>query len=253
MKYATLFYSGGKDSHYLLFDILKKGYKVPFLINFEPVPHSDGFKYFNVVYNKKIIEKHSLLMKIPVFYYKFGGKNGKIFKDDRGVFIENILQFLSQKKDKLELKSNIKLFVPWILNDLIDSQKAFKRYNIIKDILIKKNISFEFSIIKETSFSIIKKSIENGIKSVCYSLPKPHLKKGKGIEEYIKKMVGREIDLNFYRELLYLKNKISEIGSVFPIADLHSIVFSSPLFEKDICLKNSKVLEDENSFFLNLS
>lgn len=252
MNFATLFYSGGKDSHYVLFNALKKGYKVPFLVNFEPLPHSDGEKYFNSIYDKKMLEKHSKLMKIPVFYYKFGEGKGKIFKDDRGVFLSDILKFIKSKALSLGVKK-IKILVPWISDDISINPKTYKRYVMFKKIFKEKKVDFDFCLEKETSVSIIKKTLKNGIKSICVSVPKPIVKKqSKKHINKIKSFLGRNIDMEFLKSLIYEESEIKREGGVFARQDVHSAVISSPLFDKDIDIEKISVLEGNNIFSLKI-
>lgn len=95
-----MFYSATMDNHYVLYSALKKGYRIPFVVNFEPVSHSDGFAYFNTFYDKKIVNFHSKLMGIDVIYYRFGDKIGRIFKDDRFVFLNSVVEFILNEVKK---------------------------------------------------------------------------------------------------------------------------------------------------------
>lgn len=252
MNFATLFYSGGKDSHYVLFKALKKGYKVPFLVNFEPLPHSDGEKYFNSLYDKKTIEIHSRLMKIPVFYYKFGKGRGKIFKDDRGFFLSDMLEFIKSRALSLGIKK-IKILVPWISDDISVNPKTYKRYVMFKKIFKEKKADFDFVVEDETTVSIIKKTLKNRIKSICVSVPRPIIKKkSKEHIDKIKSFLGAGIDMQFLKSLISQELEIKREGGVLVRQDVHSTVISSPLFEKDVEIKKISVCEGNNIFSLKI-
>ncbi|HOJ87322.1 MAG: hypothetical protein ACP5SD_06890 [Elusimicrobiales bacterium] len=252
MNFATLFYSGGKDSHYVLFKALRKGYKVPFLVNFEPLPHSDGEKYFNSLYDKKTIEVHSKLMKIPVCYYKFGGKRGKIFKDDRGFFLSDMLEFIKSRALCLGIKK-IKILVPWISDDISVNPKTYKRYVMFKKIFEEKKADFDFVVENETTVSIIKKTLKNRIKSICVSVPKPIIKKkSKEHIDKIKSFLGAGIDMRFLKSWISEEMEIKREGGVLVRQDVHSMVISSPLFEKDVEIKKISVCEGNNIFSLKI-
>lgn len=252
MNCGTVFYSGGKDSHFVLYDALKRGYKIPFLVNFEPVPHSDGIKYFNCSYDKKIIETHSKMMGIPVCYYRFGKGLKKKFKDDRGIFLKDIIEFIKSKSSIFGIKK-ITIFIPWILDDIISNRKTFKRYSLFKEIFKKNNADFIFSVEKETSVSIVKKCLKEGIKSICISVPEGKVKKNKEKTlNNIKGLLEKNIDINFLKEIVSIETEVKKDGGYFPVQDVHSMVVSSPIFKEKINICKSKIYSEKGLYSLKI-
>ena len=66
MKKHILFYSGGKDSHYVLYKLLKKKIK-PICLNLVPLSFADGIKYFNSPYKKNYLKFNQNLWVLIFF------------------------------------------------------------------------------------------------------------------------------------------------------------------------------------------
>ncbi|MEF3279887.1 MAG: hypothetical protein K6357_02835 [Elusimicrobiota bacterium] len=156
MRLATLLYSGGKDSHYTLYYAIKKGYKIPFLINLKPIPASKGKYYFNHPYCQKIIEIHSSLMRIPVLYYRFDIDKYELFKNKIEIFMKEVYEFARKKAG-----FDIKFFFTWDNDDIKAEKKHIEQYNRITSFLTKEKIDFEFPFLKKNMDYIIKNWILN--------------------------------------------------------------------------------------------
>lgn len=95
MKKHILFYSGGKDSHYVLYKLLKKKIK-PICLNLVPLSFVDGIKYFNTPYKKELLEIQSKLMGIDIFYFKPEKKLMSFFEKNQSLFLEKLFSRLQQ-------------------------------------------------------------------------------------------------------------------------------------------------------------
>jgi len=201
MKKAIIFYSGGKDSHYVLYKLIKSGYNIPFLLNLEPIPHSDGLLYFNSPYNKKLIQEHSKLMGIEIFYFKQDRKMGSIFNENQEVFFENLITVLKTKIDDFTL---------FWANDRSNMYEDRKKIIAIKNVLIKRKIKIVFPLEKKDLRDIILESTNCGIKSICVGMEVPRFFN----------LVGKVIDKNF----------LNSIDNNIKGEHIQSFVIESPLF-----------------------
>jgi len=225
MKKHILFYSGGKDSHYVLYKLLRKNIK-PICLNLVPLSFVDGIKYFNTPYKKELLEIQSKLMGIDIFYFKPEKELMSIFIKNHSLFLEKLFSRLQQLFGDTDV---------YIANDKNDMRINYKKVKLMKSIAKVNGINVIFPLKNMDLDDMISETLKYGIKSVCIGIEKP---------EFFE-LVGKTIDFEFLKII-----KVSDIKS----ENIQSFVIESPLFNgKKINLNPFKRIKIENSYYLDFS
>lgn len=226
MKKHILFYSGGKDSHYVLYKLLKKKIK-PICLNLVPLSFVDGIKYFNTPYKKELLEIQSKLMGIDIFYFKPEKELLSIFRKNQCLFLEKLFSKLQQLFGDMDV---------YIANDKNDMRVDYEKIKLMKSIAKLNGINNLVFPLKNMDLDdIISETLKYGIKSVCIGIEKP---------EFFN-LVGKTIDFEFLK--IIKENGIKG-------EHIQSFVIESPLFNgKKINLNPFKRIKIENSYYLDFS
>jgi len=225
MKKHILSYSGGKDSHYVLYKLLKKNIK-PICLNLVPPSFVDGIKYFNTPYKKELIEIQSKLMGIDIFYFKIEKKLMSFFEKNNSLFLKKLFSRLHQLFGDIDF---------YISNDRNDMRIDYEKFKLMKSIAKVNGINVVFPLKNMDLDDIISETLKYGIKSVCIGIEKP---------EFFD-LVGKTIDFEFLK--IIKENGIKG-------EHIQSFVIESPLFNgKKINLNSFKRIKIENSYYLDFS
>jgi diphthamide synthase (EF-2-diphthine--ammonia ligase) len=225
MKKHILFYSGGKDSHYVLYKLLKKKIK-PICLNLVPLSFVDGIKYFNTPYKKELLEIQSKLMGIDIFYFKPEKELMNIFRKNHRLFLEKLFSRLQQLFGDMDV---------YIANDKNNMRVNYEKVKLMKSIARVNGINVVFPLKNMDLDDIISETSKYGIKSVCIGIEKP---------EFFN-LVGKTIDFEFLK--IVKENGIKG-------EHIQSFVIESPLFNgKKINLNSFKRIKIENSYYLDFS
>jgi diphthamide synthase (EF-2-diphthine--ammonia ligase) len=201
MKKHILSYSGGKDSHYVLYKLLKKNIK-PICLNLVPLSFADGIKYFNSPYKKELIEIQSKLMGIEIFYFKPEKKLMSFFRKNHSLFLEKLFSRLHQLFGDIDF---------YIGNDRNNMRVNYEKIKLMKSIAKVNGINLVFPLKNMDLDDIISETSKYGIKSVCIGIEKP---------EFFH-LVGKTIDFEFLK--IVKENGINS-------ENIQSFVIESPLF-----------------------
>jgi diphthamide synthase (EF-2-diphthine--ammonia ligase) len=226
MKKHILFYSGGKDSHYVLYKLLKKKIK-PICLNLVPLSFVDGIKYFNTPYKKELLEIQSKLMGIDIFYFKPEKELLSIFRKNQCLFLEKLFSKLQQLFGDMDV---------YIANDKNDMRVDYEKIKLMKSIAKLNGINNLVFPLKNMDLDdIISETSKYGIKSVCIGIEEPKFFN----------LVGKTIDFEFLK--IIKENGIKG-------EHIQSFVIESPLFNgKKINLNPFKRIKIENSYYLDFS
>ena len=226
MRKDILLYSGGKDSHYLLYKLLKSSID-PIILNYSFSSLNDNIRYFNSPCKKELIELHSELMNIDIFYFKDEKKLFNFFERDQSLFIKKFFSILNS------MFGDFTLYFGYLKGGMNADRKKIK---IMKDIEKSSNgrINIVFPFKDMDLSDIVLETEKCGIKSICIGIEKSELSK----------LLGMEINYNF---LSLIKNKNIKGEHI------QSFVIKSPLFKgKKIEITSARKKRIEDRFFLNI-
>ena len=214
MKAAVLF-SGGKDSCYTLWKgIIDKYDIVSLIIVHSKNPESWMFHYPNVQW----AELQAEALGMPCIIIKTLGKKEEELKD-----LENVL---------MKLKNEMRIEA--ILSGAIASKYQKQRIDFLCSKLEIKSIA---PLWNRDQAEVVKEEIKSGFKIIitaCQAL---------GLN---KKWLGREMSLNFLKELIYLNEKFG-LNIAGEGGEYETFVIDGPNFNKRIKISNVEISGNDSS------
>ncbi len=214
MKAAVLF-SGGKDSCYTLWKgIIDKYDIVSLIIVHSKNPESWMFHYPNVQW----AELQAEALGMPCIIIKTLGKKEEELKD-----LENALMKL---KNKMGIEA--------ILSGAIASKYQKQRIDFLCSKLEIKSIA---PLWNKDQAEVVKEEIKSGFKIIITAYQALGLNK---------KWLGREMSLNFLKELIYLNEKFG-LNIAGEGGEYETFVIDGPNFKKRIKISNIEITGNDSS------
>ncbi|MFN6943862.1 MAG: diphthine--ammonia ligase [Cytophagaceae bacterium] len=213
---AAIFWSGGKDSAYALYEVMKtEMYNVRYLIT---TMHEGTQRVSMHGVRKELIEQQSASLDIPILWMQLGGDGSEY--DDK---VREILELLKVKNIHTVIFGDI------YLEDL-------KEYRL--NLFAGTGVEAVFPLWGKDTSDLVQKIIDDGFKTVICAC-----------REQNRDWAGNTLDLDFLNKLSSDVDPCGENG------EFHSFVYDGPIFkfplkwEKGECLIRSYQVEGAISSF----
>ncbi|MEM0481069.1 MAG: diphthine--ammonia ligase [Candidatus Aenigmatarchaeota archaeon] len=217
MKLAILF-SGGKDSTYTVYKALKEKHEIKYLITVIP-KNKDSYMFHTACLNLPKIQ--AKLIGIEYLEIEVSGQKEKE--------VEELKQFLEKIKNEIDA----------IGAGAIKSKYQRER---IEKIAKELNLKTFFPLLNKNCYEHWKEILNLGFKVIITKISTY------GIPE---KFLGKVIDNEALEELKVLSEKYG-FDLCFEGGEAETLVLDSPIFSKEIVLKNFEIKKESNSFWIEI-